>query len=200
MANKNLKKEYDKRRVLVMLGLNFKEASVLDEMMSKEDWGNRAGFIKDKIFAGSLDTKFEKMIRTADAESVKTILKNIIIELDNTLGYLNYRFTYELQELEKLNGEETAHLNKKINKMKEWKAAVIGRTDEISDTLRIILRQLGIKIEKDRREAVRFAPDEVLKKAAKNWNDIHSPEIHELVRRQHEKFDKEEGNIDSELL
>ena len=28
----------------------------------------------------------------------------------------------------------------------------------------------------------------------------HSPEIHELVRRQHEKFRKEQGVIDSETI
>lgn len=200
MANKNLKKEYDKRRLIVLLTLNHKEVSVLDEMMSKEDWDNRAGFIKDKLFDGKLDIKFEKMIRESNSENIKNILKNMIVELDNKIGYLNYRFAYELRELEKLSVDDDTKLNKKLNKMKEWSAAVLGRTEEISDTLRNILRLMGIKVEKDRRESVRFATDEELEKASKNWNDIHSPEIHELVRRQHEKFRKEQGVIDSETI
>ena len=200
MANKDLIKNYDKRRVQIKLWLNYKEASVLDEMMSKEDWDNRAGFIKEKIFDGKLDAKFEKMIRESNSENVKNILKNMIVELDNKLGYLNYRFAYELRELEKLSADDDTKLNKKLNKMKEWSAAVLGRTEEISDTLRNILRLMGIKVEKDRRESVRFATDEELEKASKNWNDIHSPEIHELVRRQHEKFRKEQGVIDSETI
>lgn len=193
-----MKKEYDKRRLNLVVSLNHKEITILDEMMKKEGWENLSGFIKDKLFEGNSELKYQKVLREATVEDNKAIIKNLMNELNNELGYLNYRFSYELEQLEKSDKEGGQKMLKKISRMQEWKAAVVNRTEEITLYLESIMKLLNIKVEKERKEAVRYAPDSVLEKAAKDWNDLDSPELHELVRRQHEELRKRQGIKENE--
>lgn len=188
MTDKQLKKEYDKNRVQVLVWLNAKEKTVFDKLMEEEGWNNRSGFIKDRIFRGKLDTRYQKILLEADKEDTLKILKNQMTELVNTIGYLNYRFTYELDRIENSEDDDAKEKARRLNKMREWKTSVLGRTEDIASDLRAILGLVGVKIEKERSEQVRYAPDSLLEKATRNWNDISSPEAHELARRQHEKL------------
>ena len=188
MADKNLKTEYDKKKVQVKLQLNFKEKTILDSMMENDGWQNTAGFIKDRLFGVSKDAKYAKILQESKVEDYKKIIINLITEMNNVLGYLNYRFTYELDRIDRDEKEEEKKKAKAQKLMREWKSAVLLRTEEMSTSIRSILHILGIKAEKEHEDAVRYAPDSVLEKAASNWNDINSPEIHELVRRQHARI------------
>lgn len=188
MADKNLKTEYDKKKVQVKLQLNFKEKTILDSMMEKDGWQNTAGFIKDRLFGRSKDAKYVKILQESKVEDYKKILANLIMEMNNVLGYLNYRFTYELDRIDRDEIEEEKKKAKAQKLMRERKSAVLLRTEEMSTSIRSILHILGIKAEKEHEDALRYVPDSVLEKAASNWNDINSPEIHELVRRQHERI------------
>ena len=195
MADKNIKKEYDKRRMHVYLWLNAKEAAVLEKLMSEDDWSNSAGFIKDRIFAGKLDTVYARMIREAKKDDIEIVLRSLMTELQNSLGYLNYRFTYELDKIEKLAADDKSkELRQNIAKMREWKNAVQGRTEQISENLEAIFRMLKIRFEKQRVESVRYATDEMLEKATRDWNDTDSPEIHEIARRAHENLRRKQEN------
>ena len=96
-----LKKQYDKsKRLSVKLALSPQEASLLDKMMREGDWDNRSGFIKYKLFGESVDRKFSRMVHDAKFDDVISIVKNLVIELNDHLGYLNYRFDYHVRQLE----------------------------------------------------------------------------------------------------
>ena len=180
MVDKELKKEYDKRRTNVLLTLNHKELTVLQKLMEKDGWCNRSGFIKEAIFGENINTKYKKVLRNGSDKDIVNAIHNLLQELVNDYGYINYRFNYELEKIEK---DDPKISQKKLNVLKAWRDDVAYTTEDTINVLMNVLKAQKIKVEIERQEAIRYAPDSVLKEKLKDWNDISSPEIIELGRR-----------------
>lgn len=207
MPNKELKKEYDKRRMACKISLNAKEYAVIELRMKDEGWENLSGYVKSKLFPSGSETEFKKTIRKLNEKPSKEsekdyaiILKNIMEELVKEIGYINYRFSYELRAFEATSGNnEGKEYLKRLNKLETIKNSVLDRTGEITSTLQSLLRMLHIKVEREREDSVRYVPTEELeKKIRSDWNDINSPEIHELARRYNREGRRRMGIVEKE--
>lgn len=207
MPNKELQKEYEKRRIRCKLSFNGKEQSMLELGMKEEGWENIAGYVKSKLFPLGSETEFKKTIRKLNEKPSKEtekdyaiILKNLMEELVNEIGYINYRFSYELRAFETTSGNnEGKEYLKRLNKLETIKNSVLDRTGEITSTLQSLLRMMHIKVEREREDSVRYVPTEELeKKVRSDWNDINSPEIHELARRYNREGRRRMGIIEKE--
>jgi len=198
MPNKELKKEYDKSRNVLHLRLSNREWTVLEKMMSEQEWKNTAGFIKYKIFGDDceVDSKYSKLKRSTEKEDVQMIMKNLMTSLVGEIGYLNYRFNYELEKLDKsLDKIDDAAAKKILATMTQWKKNVMERTEQVCFDCQDILKYIDIKIDKIKKENIQFAPDSIIEKARKDWNDTMSPEALEGARRDFVEFHKKmDGN------
>jgi len=189
--DKILKQRYDRSRKIIPLRLSVKEQIFLERMMKDEDWENASGFIRYKLFREMEQTNFRKMIRRADNDDIQIIMKTLLDNLSREIGYLNYRFNYELERLEENQGKFTERMAKKILwTMGQYRKNVMERTSYVLSDCEDILRSIGLKIEREQEESVRYAPDCVIDKARKDWNDTTSPEALEGVRRDFEEFHK----------
>ena len=102
-----------------------------------------------RLFGVRKGAKYVRILQESKVEDYKKILTSLITEMNNVLGYLNYRFTYELDQVDK--SEMDSEMKKaKIHKlMREWKNAVLLRTEEMSTSIRSMLHILGVKAEKE---------------------------------------------------
>lgn len=206
MPNKELQKEYEKRRIRCKLSFNGKEQSMLELGMKEEGWENIAGYVKSKLFPSGSETEFKKAIRKLNEKPSKEsekdyaiILKNIMEELVREVGYINYRFSYEMRAFENSSGVEGKEFLKRLNKLETIKNSVLDRTGEITSTLQSLLQMMHIKVEREREDSVRYVPTEELeKKVRSDWNDINSPEIHELARRYNREGRRRMGIVEKE--
>ena len=187
-----LRSEYDKRRRLqIKIDLSPKEASILDKMMREGDWDNRSGFIKYKLFGESADRKFSRMVHYAKYDDVISIVKNAVIEMNDNLGYLNYKFDYQLRRLEQDKGlPSDKQIVKRLSHLIKYKNKVREKIEEMYFLLESLLANQNIQIQELKLEDVRYMSDEALEKAAKDWNDLTSPEAKEAARRIYEKYMK----------
>lgn len=193
MANKELKKEYDKSRNVLHLRLSSKEWAILEKMMSEQQWENTAGFIKYKVFGDDreLESRYSRLKRSTEKEDIQTILKNLMTSLVGEIGYLNYRFNYELERLDKsLDKIDDAAAKKILATMTQWKKNVMERTEQVCFDCQDILKYIDIKIDKIKKENIQFAPESIIEKARKDWNDTMSPEALEGARRDFVEFHK----------
>lgn len=206
MASKELKKEYDKTRITCKVSFNAKEFSMLEIGMKEGGWENMAGYVKSKIFPDGAGSEFKKTIRKLNEKPLKEsekdyaiILKNIMGELVREVGYINYRFSYEMRAFENSSSVEGKEFLKRLNKLETIKNSVLDRTGEITSTLQSLLRMMHIKVEREREDSVRYVPTEELeKKVRSDWNDINSPEIHELARRYNREGRRRMGIVEKE--
>ena len=181
MIDKNLKKEYDKRRLILALSLSHKELTILDSMMEKDGWTNRSGFIKDMLFGENVDSKYARTLKKGSQKDTTNAIQNLLQELVDEFGYLNYRYNAEIEKLEKVSDKR---VQKKLSMLYGWQTNIRNYTDDMTDLLKAILKMLHIKAENVQKDAIRHVPDSVLEEKIKDWNDVDSPEIYELARRK----------------
>ena len=181
MIDKNLKKEYDKRRLILALSLSHKELTILDSMMEKDGWTNRSGFIKDMLFGENVDSKYARTLKKGSPKDIANAIQNLLQELVDEFGYLNYRYNAEIEKLEKENDKR---VHKKLSMLYGWQKNIRYYTDDMTNLLKAILKMLHIKAEIVQKDAIRHVPDSVLEEKIKDWNDVDSPEIYELARRK----------------
>lgn len=178
--DKKIKKEYDKRRTNVLLTMSHKELTVLESMMEKDGWTNRSGFIKDRLFGENIDSKYARTLKKGSQKDATNAIQNLLQELVDDFGYLNYRYNAEIEKLEKENDKR---VQKKISMLYGWQKNIRRHTDDITSLLEAILKMLHIKVEIEQKDAIRHVPDSVLEEKIKDWNDVDSPELYELARR-----------------
>lgn len=192
MPNKEIRQEYDKKLNKITLRLSKEEKVNLSKMMKEEEWSNVAGFIKYKLFGEKADAVYARMKRNSEPEDISIIMKILMESLVNEIGYLNYRFNYELERLDKNSDKLDDKIAKKIlSTMTQWKKNIMERTEQICYDCQDILRYIDIKIDKIKKENIHFAPESLIDKARKDWNDTMSPEALEGVRRDFEKLHKQ---------
>lgn len=200
MAKKELSQELKKRRDkasnILTLRLSHSETSVLEKLMEKEEWTNRSGFIKYKIFGDSEEYQYKKMLESGEPSDIIKVIVNLMSELNRQIDYINYRFDSELIEFKKKIEEfDETKAKQWLAFLQEWKNGLQAKTDEIFFDCQTILKAINIKIERKDYKDVSKLPDYVLDRFAKDWNDTTSPERKERGRRLMEKFYKENPDI-----
>lgn len=189
-----LKRKYNEisAKNLVHFRLNSQEASLLERMMKEVGFINISGFIKYKLFGVNPEGPYKRMLRSGDRNDIEIVMKNLIEEMNSTIGYLNYKLDFELRRIEKeSSGMDEKTARRLTAKIVECKEAVLKKTDAIFTDCQEILKYIKIHVEREKIDSIRFATDEEIEKASKDWNDTTSPEAIEAARRILEKVDKE---------
>ncbi len=172
----------------VKLRLSPTERVLLKDMMKKEDWLNVSGFIKHRIFGDNPDNAYRRIIKRSTPEDVQLLMRELLGELATQIGYLNYRFGYETDQLDKINDKEKKAA-KRASLVKLWKEAVVSRTDAIYEDCEQILRHLSVNVDGLRQNDIRNIPDDILEKMV-DWDDTSSPVAIELGRRINERHER----------
>ena len=193
--DKKIKKEYDKRRTNVLLTMSHKELTVLESMMEKDGWTNRSGFIKDRLFGENIDSKYARTLKKGSQKDTPNAIQNLLQELVDEFGYLNYRYNAEIEKLEKVSDKR---VQKKISMLYGWQKNIRNYTDDMTSLLEAILKMLHIKVAIEQKEAIKHVPDSVLEEKAKDWNDVDSPELYELARRVIHEYREQQDAQDDE--
>lgn len=195
---KETKQMQEKTRNSVAIRFSQKESAVLSKMMEAEDWGNRSGFIKYKIFGESEEYQYKKMLESGEEKDIQKVIVSLVSDMNRQIDYINFRFDSELIEFKNQLGRiDEIKAKKWLTYLEEWKTNLQRKTDEIFFDCETILRAINIKVERKDFKDVRNLPDYVLEKAAQNWNDTDSPMVKERARRQLEKFYEENPKIAS---
>lgn len=185
---KHFRKLYDSKIQKLSISLNPIEKSLLDSMMQKEGWENTGGFIKFKLFGLKYDKKYYSAIASANEETLKKILINLMSDLDDQLEYINAKYTRELELLKVSTAMIDAKaISKWVSLLKQWNDNVEKKTEQIFEDCKLLLSRMDIIVEKKKQDYLRNLPDSVLEEHIRNWNDTTSPEFQEYVRRQYEK-------------
>ena len=102
------RKEYMKikRRSELTVSHSFKEKTLLQQMMEKEEWENVSGFIKYKLFGLDVDTKYKKKQKKGNATDHIIALREIETELVKKLDYLIYLYENRTDLLSKKEGAD----------------------------------------------------------------------------------------------
>ena len=95
------RKEYMKikRRSELTVSLSFKEKTLLQQMMEKEEWENVSGFIKYKLFGLDVDTKYKKKQKKGNATDHVINLREIGFEIVKKFDYLIYLYNKNTNQL-----------------------------------------------------------------------------------------------------
>ena len=95
------RKEYMKikRRSELTVSLSFKEKTLLQQMMEKEEWENVSGFIKYKLFGLDTDTKYKKKLKKGNATDHVIALREIGFEIVKKFDYLIYLYNKNTKQL-----------------------------------------------------------------------------------------------------
>ena len=185
---KHFRKLYDSKIQKLSISLNPIEKSLLDSMMQKEGWENTGGFIKFKLFGLKYEKKYHRAIASANEETLKKILINLMSDLDDQLDYINAKYTRELETLKMTTQMVDAKsISKWVALLKQWNDNVEKKTEQIFEDCKLLLSRMDIIVEKKKQDYLRNLPDSVLEEHIRNWNDTTSPEFQEYVRRQYEK-------------
>ncbi len=185
---KHFRKLYDSKIQKLSISLNPIEKSILDSMMQKEGWENTGGFIKFKLFGLKYDKKYHNAIASANEETLKKILINLMSNLDDQLDYINAKYTRELELLKVSTAMIDAKaISKWVSLLKQWNDNVERQTNQLFYDCKLLLSRMDILVEKKKQDYLRNLPDSVLEEHIRNWQDTTSPEFQEYVRRQYEK-------------
>lgn len=185
---KHFKKLYDSKKKLVGISMNPIEKSLLDSMMRKEEWENVGGFIKYKLFGLDYEKKYHNTIVSANEETLKKILINLMADLNDQLDYINARYTKELELLKETTAMTDAKaISKWVSLLKQWNDNVEKKTELLFNDCKLLLNRMDILVERKKQDYIRNLPDSVLEEHMRNWNDTTSPEVLEYIRRQEEK-------------
>lgn len=185
---KHFRKLYDSKIQKLSISLNPIEKSLLDSMMQKEGWENTGGFIKFKLFGLKYDKKYHNAIASANEETLKKILINLMSDLDDQLEYINAKYTRELELLKVSTAMIDAKaISKWVSLLKQWNDNVERKTNQLFYDCKLLLSRMDILVEKKKQDYLRNLPDSILEEYIRNWHDTTSPEFQEYVRRQYEK-------------
>ena len=198
MDSSELKKKRDASKIQIGLTLSAQQNAVLSKMMEADDWSNRSGFIKYKIFGDSEEYQYKKMLESGEEKDIQKVIISLVSDMNRQIDYINFRFDSELIEFKNQMGKiDEIKAKKWLTYLEEWKTALQKKTDDIFFDCETILRAINIKVERKDYKDVRNLPDYVLEKAAQNWNDTDSPLVKERARRQLEKFYEDNPKIAS---
>ena len=196
MPNKDFKKKREKASNIVTLRFSYSESAVLKKMMEKEEWTNRSGFIKYKIFGESEEYQYKKMLESKEQSDIEKTLISLLTELNKQIDYVNYRFDSEIIDIKKKTDKfDEIRVKQWITILKEWKNSLLDKTDNIFFDCQTILRAININIERINFKDIRKIPDYILDKLDTDIANMDSPEMQEKARRLYEKFYSENPNI-----
>lgn len=196
MSNKDFKKKRDKASNIVTLRFSHSESAVLEKMMEKEEWSNRSGFIKYKIFGDSEDYQYNKMLESGEPGDIQKVLVALMTELNKQIDYLNYRFDSEIIDLKKKTEKfDETKVKQWMAFLQEWKAGLLDKTDDIFFDCQTILRAINVDVERMDFKDIRKLPDYILDKLDTETSNMDSPEMQEKARRLFEKFYSDNPNI-----
>lgn len=196
MSNKDFKKKRDKASNIVTLRFSHSESAVLEKMMEKEEWSNRSGFIKYKIFGDSEDYQYNKMLESGEPGDIQKVLVALMTELNKQIDYLNYRFDSEIIDLKKKTEKfDETKVKQWVTFLQEWKAGLLDKTDDIFFDCQTILRAINVDVERMDFKDIRKLPDYILDKLDTETSNMDSPEMQEKARRLFEKFYSDNPNI-----
>lgn len=196
MPNKDFKKKREKASNIVTLRFSYSESAVLKKMMEKEEWTNRSGFIKYKIFGESEEYQYKKMLESKEQSDIEKTLISLLTELNKQIDYVNYRFDSEIIDIKKKTEKfDEIRVKQWITILKEWKNSLLDKTDNIFFDCQTILRAININIERINFKDIRKIPDYILDKLDTDIANMDSPEMQEKARRLYEKFYSENPNI-----
>ena len=187
---KYLKKEYDKRRIIVPMSLNSSEQSMLEIEMKKVKATVMSSFMKYKLFGLDSEETFQKRLKAiTKVDDIKIILKNEIAELNNAIDYINLRFNREIDAFQKecTNPLDKHSISRRVEILHDWQISLQRKTDKMFMDLQTILKRMDIVVERKRQEELRLMPQSQLDEYVRNWDDTTSPEIHEAGRRMLER-------------
>lgn len=189
--DKIVRKEYEKRVKAIAIKFNYEERVIIKKMMDEDDWLNMSGFIKYKVFGCSkyVRNKYQRMKKEVKPEDIQMIMQNLMTTLSDAISYLNYRFNYELEKLEREKGGYSLKEHRRLLAiMYDWKKAVYARTEDAIKDCQQILHYIDIKTTREQKDSLIAMPDYVLDKVRKDWNNTTSPEALEAARRDMEIF------------
>ena len=196
MSNKDFKKKRDKASNIVTLRFSHSESAVLEKMMEKEEWSNRSGFIKYKIFGDSEDYQYNKMLESGEPGDIQKVLVALMTELNKQIDYLNYRFDSEIIDLKKKTEKfDETKVKQWVTFLQEWKTGLLDKTDDIFFDCQTILRAINVDVERMDFKDIRKLPDYILDKLDTETSNMDSPEMQEKARRLFEKFYSDNPNI-----
>lgn len=196
MSNKDFKKKRDKASNIVTLRFSHSESAVLEKMMEKEEWSNRSGFIKYKIFGESEEYQYNKMLESGEPGDIQKVLVSLMTELNKQIDYLNYRFDSEIIDLKKKTEKfDETKVKQWVAFLQEWKAGLLDKTDDIFFDCQTILRAINLDIERMDFKDIRKLPDYILDKLDSETSNMDSPEMQEKARRLFAKFYSDNPNI-----
>ena len=190
--NKRKRREYEKSLKVLNIKINYKEQTIISQMMAEEGWTNTAGFIKDKLFGETTDMKYEKLLSRPKKEELPIIMTVLLEELNRKLDYINYRFDDEIEEFKK----QTKELDQKsaarwFSFLFDWKKEIRVYGDELMTACSKILHSMDIDFKKTKFSKNETIPKHVLERASKNWNDTLSDEAMLASKMMGEQFQKE---------
>lgn len=189
--NKKIKKEYGKTGDKIMLRISTEERVVLTRMMLDDDWTNISGYIRHKLFGNSTESRYARMKKNVRKEDIAIMMQNLMSAMEKEMGYLNFRFNYELEQLQRNSDKLTDSVARKlVATMSSYKKAVLDRTSRICDDCEEILRHLDVKIDRSSAEGLEMIPDAIIEKALEDFDNTQTPEVMEGVRRSFEKYNK----------
>ena len=91
-----MNKEYFERTVL---RLNYKEKTLLKQMMEADDWENVSGFIKYKLFGFDENPKYKRKLKKGTATDYAIALREIGFEIVKKFDYLIYLYNKNTNQL-----------------------------------------------------------------------------------------------------
>lgn len=117
--------------------------SLLEIAMKNEEWENVSGFIKYKLFGWNPQYKIEKIIKSKKPESIGTLLKNELDELNNNLEFFRFRYDNDMKQLYR---EEGVNVQEWKNSTNIWHIKAVDKMKDISQTIKQIANRLGINL------------------------------------------------------
>ena len=187
------RKYYNKKiRKNICLKISPEEESILEKMMSSEEWTNQAGFIREKIFGEHIDAKFEKMTSSGNEEDIKIIIKHQLERFNKRLDYINYKYDEETEAYKnKTEGLDQKEAARWFAYLYEWKKEIISNERALYYLLSKLLQSLKIDFERHTYEKVETLPEHTMEKISKDWNDTLSPEALHISKIKVEEFQKD---------
>lgn len=137
---KNYHKIRDKG--VIKLRLNAREKALLESTMRTEEWENISGFIKYKLFGWNPEEKLKNRLKKGDKETILSVLKNELEELNKNFAYIRFRYDKDMAVLYK---EEVLVARQWAKATNENHIKLLQKIEDIEDAYRIIMKALGLK-------------------------------------------------------
>lgn len=188
---KTTEKEYKKRRQYVTITFNEEEIATLKNLMKKEEWENRAGFIKSKIFGRNFIFEYSKIVQ--NLENINDISERLKEDIRIFNRHLDYAALKKIEYEDVLKSravENDKKLRASVNISMEWLKEIKEQEAILTEKVNELLNRLDIIVTRENPDPIRSLPQSIIDKHLSNWNDTTSPEFLEGVRRKEEKNKK----------